>query len=49
MLGLAPRADGSFAIRLRPEWAAKRYRATVPGPNLGTTFAPDVRAILSTA
>jgi hypothetical protein len=49
MLGIAPKADGSFAVRLRPDWVGKRYRATVAGPNVGTTFAPDARAILSTA
>jgi hypothetical protein len=49
MLGVAPRADGSFAVRLRPDWIGKRYRATVAGPNIGTTFAPDARAVVSTS
>jgi hypothetical protein len=44
MLGVAPRADGSFAVALRPNWAGRRYRATVAGPNLGTTLAPDAVA-----
>jgi hypothetical protein len=47
MIGVAPKADGSFAVRLRPEWTGKRYRATVAGPNLGTTFAPDARALVA--
>lgn len=47
MLGVAPRADGSFAVRLRPKWLGKRYRATVAGPNVGTTFAPDARVVSS--
>jgi hypothetical protein len=49
MLGVAPRADGSFAVRLRPEWTGTRYRATVAGPNAGTTFAPDARAVVPAA
>jgi hypothetical protein len=43
----APRADGSFRVHLRPEWMGKRYRATVSGPNIGTTFAPDARAVIA--
>jgi hypothetical protein len=49
MLGIAPKADGSFAVRLRPDWTGKKYRATVAGPNIGTTFAPDARVVVSTA
>jgi hypothetical protein len=44
MLGIAPRADGTFAVRLRPSWRGTRYRATVAGPNAGETLAPDARA-----
>jgi hypothetical protein len=47
MLGVAPKADGSFSAFVRPEWKGKRYRATVPGPNIGTTFAPDAQAIIA--
>jgi hypothetical protein len=47
MLGAAPRRDGSFAVRLRPAWKGTRYRATLVGPNIGATFAPDARAILA--
>ena len=46
MLGVAPKPDGTFAVLIRPEWLAKRYRATVAGPNVGTTFAPDARVVL---
>jgi hypothetical protein len=45
MLGVAPRADGSFVVRLRPAWTGTRYRATVAGPNVGATFAPDARVM----
>lgn len=44
MIAVAPKADGSFAVRLRPEWLGRRYRATVAGPNVGTTYAPDAQA-----
>jgi hypothetical protein len=45
MLGVAPKADGSFSAFVKPEWKGKRYRALVAGPNIGTTFAPDAQAI----
>jgi hypothetical protein len=44
LLGVFPRADGSFGAFLRPAWSGARYRATLTGPNLGTTFAPDAVA-----
>jgi len=44
MIGVAPKADGTFAVLLRPSWMGRRYRATVAGPNLGVTFAPDAQA-----
>lgn len=45
LLSVAPAADGSFALALRPAWTGgRRYRATVAGPNLGTTLAPDAVA-----
>jgi hypothetical protein len=47
MTPVAPKADGSFSVFLRPEWAGKRYRATVSGPNIGTTFAPDAQIVIS--
>lgn len=40
MLGVAPLANGSFTVYLRPGWKGSRYRATVDGPNLGATLAP---------
>lgn len=43
MLGVAPKADGTFAALLRPSWLGRRYRATVAGPNAGTTYAPDAQ------
>jgi hypothetical protein len=47
MLGVAPRADGTFALTLRPAWQkASRYRATVMGPNIGSSFAPDAETVI---
>jgi hypothetical protein len=46
MLGLAPKADGSFSVALRPNWAGRRYRATLLGPNVGGQLAPDARITL---
>jgi hypothetical protein len=45
MLGTAPKADGSFSVLVRPEWRGRRYRASLLGPNIGMTFAPDAQAI----
>ena len=42
MIGVAPKADGSFSALLRPEWTGSRYRATVLGPNIGSTLAPEI-------
>lgn len=47
MLGVAPEADGSFSVLVRPRWRGERYRATLFGPNLGSTLAPDARAVVS--
>ena len=47
MLGVAPRADGRFAASLRPAWQqASRYRAILPGPNVGASFAPDAETVI---
>jgi hypothetical protein len=47
MLGVAPRPDGSFSAFLRPAWQqASRYRATMPGPNIGLSFAPDAETVI---
>jgi hypothetical protein len=43
MLGVAPKADGTFAVLLRPQWMGKRYRATVAGP----AYAPDAQAVVA--
>jgi len=47
MLGVAPKPDGRFSVFLRPAWQqASRYRATMPGPNIGSSFAPDAETIV---
>jgi hypothetical protein len=40
----APR--GTFALLLRPAWAAPAYRVTVAGPNRGWTYAPDASVVV---
>jgi hypothetical protein len=47
MLGVAPKPDGSFSAFLRPAWQATRYRATLPGPNIGVNLAPDAETMIS--
>lgn len=49
MLGVPPKANGSFAVALRPGWRGRRYRATVFGPNIGAQLAPDARITLDAA
>jgi hypothetical protein len=50
MLAVAPKANGTFSAFLRPAWQqASRYRATMPGPNIGAHFAPDAEKIISTS
>lgn len=44
MLGVTPKADGSFRVLLRPSWTGSRYMAFLQGPNVGSTLAPDVEA-----
>lgn len=44
MVGVRPKADGSFSVLLRPSWIGTRYRASVSGPNVGATLAPDAQA-----
>jgi hypothetical protein len=46
LIGVAPRADGTFALLLRPHWSAGRYRVSIAGPNRGATLAPDASAIV---
>ena len=45
LIGVAPQApNGSFALALTPARQGLRYRISVPGPQLGTTYAPDASA-----
>jgi hypothetical protein len=39
--GVAVRKDGTFRRFVPPAQAGRRYRVLVPGPNIGTTYAPD--------
>ena len=39
--GVATRADGTFRLYVPPASLGTRYRAVLPGPNIGATFAPD--------
>ncbi len=48
MIGVAPKADGTFVASIKPTCqTATRFRASLLGPNIGTTFAPDAEAIAS--
>jgi hypothetical protein len=47
MLGVVPRADGTFSVLLRPTWIGHEYRADVEGPNLGSTLAPDAEVTVA--
>lgn len=47
MLGIVPKGDGSFDVLIRPSWKGTRYRATVAGPNVGSTLAPDAQAVVA--
>jgi hypothetical protein len=49
MVGVAPKADGSFAVYLRSSWDGKRYRATVAGPNVRGMLAPDAQTVVNAA
>ena len=40
--GAATRADGTFRFFVPAGKLGARYRAVLPGPNVGTTLAPDV-------
>jgi hypothetical protein len=39
--GVSTQADGSFRLYVPPQSLGLRYRALLPGPNIGTTLAPD--------
>lgn len=47
MSGVAPRADGTFRLLVKPSFRGTRYRVTIAGPNLGRTLAPDASATTS--
>ena len=49
MLGVPPKADGSFSVYLRSSWVGLRYRATAAGPNTGGTLAPDAQTVINAA
>ena len=47
LIGVAPQApNGSFALALTPARQGLRYRVSVPGPQLGTTYAPDASVVI---
>jgi hypothetical protein len=46
--GVAPRADGTFRLLVKPKFSGTRYRVTIAGPNRGSTLAPDASAIART-
>jgi len=45
MLGVVPKADGTFTAFVQPRWKSTRYRATLLGPNVGTDCALDAQTI----
>jgi hypothetical protein len=47
MLGVAPQADGTFSVAVRPAWIGREYRASVAGPNIGSTLAPDAQVVVA--
>ena len=48
MIKLTPKAPGGEArALLRDEWIGTQVRAIVPGPNRGTSYAPDGLASVS--
>jgi hypothetical protein len=47
MLGVAPTAAGTFSVFVRPAWIGTKYRATIAGPNIGTTYAPDAQIVVA--
>ena len=48
MLGVPPKPDGSFRLYVQSKWTGKSYRASLVGPNEGTTFAPDAVVTVNT-
>jgi hypothetical protein len=49
MLGVSPKADGSFSVYLRSSWVGKQYRATVAGQNVAGALAPDAQTVINAA
>ena len=45
--GVRTGAGGNFGSGLRRDWVGRRYRATIVGPNIGGTLAPDAAATIS--
>jgi hypothetical protein len=43
--GKRTQANGTFASTVPPPAKARRYRASIVGPNIGTTLAPDASAV----
>jgi hypothetical protein len=50
LIAVAPRGpDGTFTLALTPDRQGLRYRISVPGPQLGTTYAPDASTVVTRA
>jgi hypothetical protein len=47
MLGVPPKADGSFSVDLRSSWVGHQYRATVAGQNIHGELAPDAQTVIN--
>jgi hypothetical protein len=43
--GVSTRANGTYRRLLKPSERGPRYRAILPGPNVGTTLAPDAVSV----
>lgn len=46
LIGVFPRADGSFRLFIRPEWQAASYRLVAPGPTRDLWRLPDTAGIV---
>lgn len=47
--GVRTLANGMFGSGLQRGWTGSKYRATIVGPNLGSTLAPDAATVLPAA
>jgi len=45
--GVKTRSGGTFGSGLKAVWMGTRFRATIVGPNSGTTLAPDAARIVT--